>query len=89
MAWVEAFMQERKCILDVAQQQWTKHVIIAIWNTVEVFWTHRNQELHAKEHLAQQIRDSTLDAQIRHMYDQRDAFDAADLEISHVPWRNS
>ncbi len=85
MAWTEAFMHERKCIFVTAHQQWTKHAITALWNTVDLFWTHCNQVLKAKEHLAQQIRESPMDTQIRNMYNQKGDFAATDKEIFTYP----
>ncbi len=84
--WLDAQQIEfPKSQLHALRRQWLKPVIKALWQFHDEMWTARNKILHDNSPQAQQIRESSIDEKIRHLYQVQESFAVSDQILFDMP----
>jgi hypothetical protein len=71
--------------LKVLRHTWFRSIILELWNFYTTMWEHRNLVLHAQTAVAQQIKDSPIDARIQLLYATQETFAASDRPLFSLP----
>ena len=70
---------------DFIRQTWLKTIIKAMWVFNKSMWTHRNSILHSTSVPLRKLRESAVDSQIRHLYEQQSDFAVTDHILFDTP----
>ena len=67
------------------RQTWLKPIIKALWVFIKAMWTNRNSILHSTSVPLRDLRESAVNSQIRHLYEQQHDFAVTDHILFDTP----